>query len=109
MTIQSNPDSTLTWRKSTYSGGTGGCVEVASSGSSVLVRDSGDRTGPVLIVTCAHWLGLLRRVRDGEAELVRQAGKIAGSPKDPGTSCSYHQSATDLSSGPWQLSGSRTA
>ena len=32
--------STLTWRKSTYSGGNGGqCVEVAASGR-VLVRDS---------------------------------------------------------------------
>jgi Domain of unknown function (DUF397) len=67
MAIQPNPDSTLTWRKSTYSGGNGNCVEVAKSGSSVLVRDSGDRTNPVLIVTCAQWLGFLRRIRAGEA------------------------------------------
>jgi hypothetical protein len=44
------------WRKSSYSGNSGGnCVEVADQGSRVLVRDTADRTGPVLRFTEAAW------------------------------------------------------
>jgi Domain of unknown function (DUF397) len=43
------------WRKSSYSGDNGGeCVEVASAGA-VLVRDTTDRTGPVLTFTADAW------------------------------------------------------
>jgi Domain of unknown function (DUF397) len=43
------------WRKSTYSGDNGGeCVEVAMAGA-VLVRDTTDRTGPVLTFTAEAW------------------------------------------------------
>lgn len=43
------------WRKSTYSGDNGGeCVEVAMAGA-VLVRDTTDRTGPVLRFTAEAW------------------------------------------------------
>jgi hypothetical protein len=43
------------WRKSTYSGDNGGeCVEVAAAGA-VLVRDTTDRTGPVLTFTAEAW------------------------------------------------------
>ncbi|MGO9193492.1 MAG: DUF397 domain-containing protein [Streptosporangiaceae bacterium] len=56
----------LVWRKSRASGGSGECVEVAQLDSSVLVRDSRDRSGAVLVVTSAQWLGLLRRTRNGE-------------------------------------------
>ena len=31
------------WRKSTYSGGNGSCVEIANLGMAVAVRDSKDR------------------------------------------------------------------
>jgi hypothetical protein len=63
MAARPNRDSTLNWRKSSASGGDGACVEVAQSGSSVLVRDSGDRSGAVLVLDRAQWLGLLRRIR----------------------------------------------
>jgi hypothetical protein len=44
------------WRKSSYSGNSGGnCVEVAGQASRVLVRDTADRTGPVLRFTGAAW------------------------------------------------------
>jgi hypothetical protein len=44
------------WRKSTYSGSNGGgCVEVADHGRSVLVRDTQDRSGPVLRVGPGAW------------------------------------------------------
>ena len=43
------------WRKSSYSGSNGGeCVEVAAAGA-VLVRDTTDRTGPVLTFTADAW------------------------------------------------------
>jgi hypothetical protein len=44
------------WRKSTYSGDNGGaCVEVASA-EAVLVRDTTDRSGPVVTFTAHAWL-----------------------------------------------------
>jgi hypothetical protein len=44
------------WRKSSYSGGSGGdCVEVRDDTGRVLVRDTKDRTGPVLPFTPQAW------------------------------------------------------
>jgi hypothetical protein len=44
------------WRKSSYSGGNGGgCVEVGSTPGVVLVRDTTDRSGPMLPVTPSAW------------------------------------------------------
>jgi hypothetical protein len=44
------------WRKSTYSDGTGGqCVETASAGGAILVRDTTDRVGVTLSVPAATW------------------------------------------------------
>jgi hypothetical protein len=46
----------LNWRKSSYSSGNGGeCVEVADHGNRVLVRDTTDRTGPMLQFTPGVW------------------------------------------------------
>ncbi len=43
------------WRKSSYSGSNGGeCIEVATAGA-VLVRDTTDRSGPVLAFTTDAW------------------------------------------------------
>jgi hypothetical protein len=66
MAVQPNGDATLNWRKSSASGGDGACVEVAQSGSSVLVRDSSNPSGAVLVLTRAQWLGLLRQLRNLE-------------------------------------------
>jgi hypothetical protein len=44
------------WRKSTYSTSNGGnCIEVADRDHRVIVRDTNDRTGPVLRFTPAVW------------------------------------------------------
>jgi len=44
------------WPKSSYSGGNGGgCVEVASTPGTVLVRDTTNRAGAVLAVPEAAW------------------------------------------------------
>ena len=44
------------WIKSSYSGGSdGNCVEVSDHSDLVLVRDTKDRTGPVLRFTPDSW------------------------------------------------------
>ena len=46
----------LNWRKATYSGsGGGGCVEVASPGPVVLVRDTTNRDGGMLAFSVDAW------------------------------------------------------
>ncbi|MBO0804050.1 MAG: DUF397 domain-containing protein [Nocardiopsaceae bacterium] len=55
----------LAWRKSSRSGGTGECVEIACGGPSVLVRDSRDPSGAVLAFTSAQWSAFVRRILVG--------------------------------------------
>jgi hypothetical protein len=51
------------WRKSSYSGDNGGaCVEVASA-EAVLVRDTTDRSGPVVTFTVSAWQAFLTTIR----------------------------------------------
>jgi hypothetical protein len=52
------------WRKSSYSGDNGGaCVEIASSANAVLVRDTTDRSGPVVTFTADAWLAFVAALR----------------------------------------------
>jgi hypothetical protein len=53
------------WRKSSYSGNTGNCVEVADLGDAVAVRDSKDPDGPVLVVTREEWRTFVRALAIG--------------------------------------------
>ncbi|MFJ6212507.1 DUF397 domain-containing protein [Streptomyces sp. NPDC092296] len=51
-----NADSTApVWRKSSYSGANGQCVEVAAVPCSVAVRDSKDPQGPSLRFSTEAW------------------------------------------------------
>jgi hypothetical protein len=54
------------WRKSTYSSGNGQCVEVALGGEAVAMRDSKDRSGPVLVFTPREWAAFVGGVTGGE-------------------------------------------
>ena len=65
MVAQPGRNSAVTWRKSRYSADQGECVEIAQAEQSILVRDSRDTAGPVLLLTFAQWRGLLARVRNG--------------------------------------------
>lgn len=56
--------SMLRWRKSKASGGSGGCVEIASADRSVLVRDSRNPAGTMLEFPAGQWTAFLRRVRN---------------------------------------------
>ncbi|MGC9494693.1 DUF397 domain-containing protein [Streptomyces sp. WG7] len=45
------------WRKSTYSGDGSNCVEIATTPTTVLVRDSKNPGGPRLALLPATWAG----------------------------------------------------
>ncbi|PBC76216.1 uncharacterized protein DUF397 [Streptomyces sp. TLI_235] len=66
--MSNTPDlSAAIWRKSTFSGGTGGdCVEVADGFDGLVpVRDSKDPAGPALVFTAAAWQAFVDAVRSG--------------------------------------------
>jgi hypothetical protein len=81
--MHQRPDlSRVTWRKSSYSNGSGGsCVEIAGVGPRngvpgtrmVAARDSKDRSGPVLVFTSGQWRAFTARVRAGEFELANSS------------------------------------
>ena len=51
------------WRKSSYSGSNGGeCVEVATT-EAVLIRDTANRSGPVLRFTAEAWRAFTATIR----------------------------------------------
>lgn len=60
------------WRASSYSGTNGGnCVEVARNLPGIVaVRDSKDRTGPLLTFSPAQWAAFTAGLRSGELDLV---------------------------------------
>lgn len=53
----------LYWRKSRASNESNQCVEIASAGTSVLVRDSNDLPGPLLAFGAAQWSDFLAGIR----------------------------------------------
>lgn len=65
------------WRKSSYSGGSGGnCVEVRDGTGRVFVRDTKDCTGPVLPFTPEAWRRFADRVKRSLAGPVGSRGHL---------------------------------
>lgn len=62
---------TKKWKKGSRSNGSGGnnCVEVMIEDGQVKVRDSKDKSGPVLTYTRAEWSAFIDGVKDGEFDL----------------------------------------
>jgi Domain of unknown function (DUF397) len=57
----------VTWRKSSFSGSQGDCVEIAGlPGGGAAVRDSKDPDGAVLTFTAGEWAAFLAGAKTGE-------------------------------------------
>jgi len=54
------------WRTSSYSNNGGACIEVADLPGIVAIRDSKDRSGPVLVLTPAQWREFTAGIRAGD-------------------------------------------
>jgi Domain of unknown function (DUF397) len=54
------------WRESSWSVGNGACVEAASGGSTVLVRDTAARGGTVLRFSAGAWTAFLAGITRSE-------------------------------------------
>lgn len=76
----------MNWRKSSYSGNGGSsCIEVASD-SAVMVRDTTDRTGPVLRLSPAAWRRFADQVKRSLTPAADDEGPGRSHPIVPGTS-----------------------
>ena len=53
----------MDWRKSSYSGANGSCVETATGNGVVLVRDTTNRHGGTLAFTAGAWQAFLETLR----------------------------------------------
>ncbi|WP_030617024.1 DUF397 domain-containing protein [Streptomyces sclerotialus] len=68
MAIQ--PNSAFSWKKSSYSGGNGACVEIAvPAAEAIAVRDSKDPDGPRLTFDTAAWSTFVAEVGAGTYDL----------------------------------------
>ncbi|WP_020671735.1 DUF397 domain-containing protein [Amycolatopsis nigrescens] len=61
--------SRLDWCKSSYSGGSNDCVEVALTSGGTAVRDSKNPAAGLLLASAGAWRGLLAAVRAGGLDL----------------------------------------
>lgn len=59
------------WIKAGSSAQQGSCVEMRRAGDMIEVRDSKDRSGPVLKFTSAEWAAWLDGARKGEFDHLR--------------------------------------
>ena len=68
-----------TWRKSTYSNGSGGnCVEVADLPNGRAVRDSKHPEEPILVFTREGWQAFVQDIQAGELCAELEPGQAAG-------------------------------
>jgi len=57
------------WHKSSKSGG-GNCVEIKKDGDRVLVRDSKDRSGPILALDLDTFRAFIADLKEGDPSLM---------------------------------------
>lgn len=68
--LKSGQRDTRHWRKSSYSGTAGNCIEVTNLGCEAwAVRDSKDPTGPMLTFTADEWSAFTFTVKYASADL----------------------------------------
>ena len=59
----------LKWRRARHSAGNGECVEVASAGGYIAVRDSKDTDGAMLIYKNEEWRQFLKGAKQDDFDL----------------------------------------
>jgi Domain of unknown function (DUF397) len=59
----------LSWRKARRSVNNGECVELATTSGKVVIRDSKDPAGPVLMHSPSEWQEFLAHVKRGSFEV----------------------------------------
>jgi hypothetical protein len=58
--------SSRVWHKSSYSGASGGCIEVVGNGRGlVAVRDSKNAEGPELTFVLTEWVRFVKQLQNG--------------------------------------------
>jgi Domain of unknown function (DUF397) len=67
----------MDWRKSSYSGANGSCVETATGNGVVLVRDTTNREGGTLAFTAGAWQVFLETWRRPSAHQRHHRGRAA--------------------------------
>ena len=67
----------MKWRKSSYSGQSGGnCIEVADHDSRVLVRDTKDNQGPILQFTPDAWRRFAKQLKSLASQPAENSPRI---------------------------------
>jgi predicted secreted Zn-dependent protease len=61
------------WRKAQMSVNNGACVEIASVGGLVAIRDSKNPSGPILSLTRTEWNSFLNGAKNGVYDFARLA------------------------------------
>ncbi|MGD0063993.1 MAG: DUF397 domain-containing protein [Streptosporangiaceae bacterium] len=60
------------WRKSSYSGDQGNCIEVSDDDSRVMVRDTTDRQGAILRFTPDAFRRLVKQIKQSLAQTAKK-------------------------------------
>jgi Domain of unknown function (DUF397) len=66
VTLSEAERQSLAWLKAQCSTPNGQCVEIASAGGKVAIRDSKDPDGPILVYTPREFSAFLEGARNGE-------------------------------------------
>jgi hypothetical protein len=66
MAASGSEPGSLEWRKAQRSMNNGACVELARTGGLIVIRDSKDPAGPVLMYTPAEFHAFLDGAKNGE-------------------------------------------
>jgi Domain of unknown function (DUF397) len=83
------------WRKSSRSYGSGECVEVAApSGKRIVVRDSKNVQGTVLMFSSAQWNAFVAGIRNGRVGRARRGAPGPKASTAPTRSSVSHQDVT---------------
>ena len=77
ITVSERERASLAWLKAQSSGANGACVEIASTVGKVVIRDSKDPDGPILVYTSREFDAFLDGARNGEFDSLVRSSAIS--------------------------------